>query len=292
MIGKVESKMSRTKPSSEKQIIAELSKPRKKSNKEGLRFKDLHERTGRAKSTISNQLSQLEKYGLVEKDDNKRYYLTEQPPQTELVVATLIKQGLTTVDELVEDLEIRESVLEPVLIRLEKKGVIQDTDQGFEVLGRGYGQFGYCPLCKNAVDNNGLVVRSRWNDKFGSFTVAFHPSCQKDNMAAWASAAGLPDELHDFCDYCGLPLSPESLRNFPDAFATAFDQEKHGEFDSWKDLFDPINQVYQQHMDMEDSFDVDMGSSPGQESHEFFTHYNEDGKQYHPYCYEVKKRRE
>jgi DNA-binding MarR family transcriptional regulator len=270
---------------SAQQIITELYKAKKPSEKNGMTFTELENSIDRAKSTISEQLSKLKEDGVISQDNKtKKYYLKKDTANKGDILRSLVEEETKTLLNLIEDLKMKRDILKPTLTRLESKNYIQEKDERFRLTGRGFAEIGHCIGCRNPVEDDGLVVKATWRDELGEFSVKIHPNCEAESLAGWCQAAGLPSNEDDFCSHCGLPLSPEALENMPEGFASRL-TDIETDFDSWKDLFGPINTAYQQIIDTGESFDINHAF----EAREFFVSYQENQKQYHPYCYKLQK---
>ncbi len=277
--------MSQKNKTSSEQIISVLYKGKVLSKDNGLKFTEIVEKTDRAKSTISEQLTKLEENGVIFQAENSKYYLSEKASNKDDILSSIAGEETITLHNLVEKLDIERNILKPTITQLESMKLLEKNDGRIRITGRGLAEIGYCAGCKEPVEADGMIVKATWRDDLGEFSVNIHPSCEAESLAEWCQAAGLPSNKDDFCSHCGLPLSPEALENMPEGFASRL-TDMETDFDSWKDLFGPINTAYEQILDTGESFAVTQAF----EARGFFVSYQENQKQYHPYCYKLQKK--
>jgi len=183
---------------------------------------DLVKETGLAPSTVSYHLKQLTKKGVLKCTEEKLYRIADEE-EVELAIMNLLRGRRLTQDEIVrsQELTVFSGVILEAFERLLLKGLIEkvltvNQPERYRLSWRGCQKLGICYVC-NKPSRDGSEIGSHVLEELVGLWIEssgfIHPECASEILRENLDYGDVEYGKECFCDYCGLPLSPGTLRN-------------------------------------------------------------------------------
>jgi len=176
----------------------------------------------KAPSTIYYHLHELMKRNVIAVTKEKLYKIAEES-EIELIILNILKGRILTEDDIIssndlkhfKNTEINNAIQKLIFQGLIEKDISKSFFEKKDFLTlsyRGAEKLKVCYKCGKEISNGVFVGASVFEDMGGAegytYTM-FHPECLREKIELH------PDIGFDnksFCNFCGLPLSPEMLR--------------------------------------------------------------------------------